>query len=101
MITAFTIGHTKSYNQGLLENPHLTKIGKTEDYDGGWVWKTVEEAQAFIWSQDFLKIDWGDGKPRDPENFSVFGLILSSWEDTYLINEQRHLLCDAKLFRLE
>lgn len=102
MIIAFTIGHTRSYDQGLLENPQLTKLGKTEDYNGGWVWKNVEEAWSFIWSQDFLKVDWGDGKPRNPENFSVFGLMFSSWEeDTYLINDQIHLLHDAQLFRLE
>lgn len=71
----FTIGNTKNYTKALNENPpeSCIKIGRTEDYQGGWVWLTKEEAQNFIDSEDFPKIDWGDGKLRCPKDFQPFG----------------------------
>lgn len=103
---AYTIGCTKSYNEGFQTDPDMKKIGRSENYEGGCVWRTKEEAQAFIWSDEFLKIDWGDGKPRYPENFSVYGLILSSWEedvDSIRRDDNKYhlLLNDSKLFKLE
>ena len=55
---AFTIGNYKSYDRTLAEyqaDPSLptpAKLGRQDDYEGGWVWATQEEAQAFIDSHD-------------------------------------------------
>jgi hypothetical protein len=102
-VIAYTIGHTKSYNQALKEDPNdCFKVGRTFDYQGGWVWKTKEEAQAFIVSEDFLKVDWGDCKPRDPKNFSVYGLVLANgWDKDVIEEEHNYLLHDSKFFSLE
>ena len=83
MIVAYTIGNTKSYDEALVSDPyHCQKIGKKHDYDGGWIWKTAEEAEAFIHSEEFLKIDWGDGKARTPNKFSVYKVMLvHGWDD--------------------
>ncbi len=100
---AYTIGSTQNYNLAIQQDPNVTKIGRTLDYKGGWVWRTKEEASSFIQSVDFNKVDWEDGLPRDPKNFSVYGLKLSSWEeDVYFSDEdkQNYLLHDAKLFIL-
>jgi len=43
-IIAFTVGRTTNYERGL----HMRKVGRTEDYDGGCVFRTIPEAQAFI-----------------------------------------------------
>lgn len=95
---AFTIGHTGSYTKALTQPP-VTKIGRTEDYPGGAAFRTVEEAKAFLHSETWDTIDWGDGKPRDAKNFSVYSLTLpGSWEEsTYqLPGEEFHCLsCDA------
>lgn len=50
---AYTIGAEKSYDEALAdkENP-VHKIGRRPDFDppyeGGWVWRTVEEALEFL-----------------------------------------------------
>jgi hypothetical protein len=103
MTIAFTIGSTKNYIESITNNTSAKKLGKSEDYLGGWVWKTREEAEQFIRSNQFLKTDWGDGKLRDPNCFSVFGLLINDWDsDTYKSTEdgQYHLLIDAKLFMI-
>ncbi len=47
MNLAFTIGNRSSYDRALTEGP-VSKLGRSADYEGGWVWRTSEEAQAFI-----------------------------------------------------
>lgn len=51
-VIAFTIGNTESYERGLQEAQQtrkpLLKIGRTDDYDGGAVFRTPDDAQAFI-----------------------------------------------------
>ncbi len=47
MKTAYTIGRTMSYDQALNEGP-VYKTGARDDYFGGWVWKTVQEAEDFL-----------------------------------------------------
>lgn len=49
---AFTIGYAASYDKA-LETPPVHKLGKGSDpgdpdYPGGWVWRAVEDAQAFL-----------------------------------------------------
>lgn len=98
---AYTLGHTKSYDQVLIDDPeNCRKIGKTADYEGGWVWQTVADARKFLWSEDFLRVDWGDDIPRPPEKFSVYKILLpNGWElDTTTIPGRdgvHHLLVDS------
>lgn len=78
---AFTIGRTSGYDQALIEAEATgiirLKIGRQPDYSGGWVWRTREEAKAFI-NQGKIEIS---GVPQDPSTFSVYGLILpTSWD---------------------
>lgn len=40
----FTIGHKESYDQYFQEQSNPQKLGRTEDYTGGSVWLTIEEA---------------------------------------------------------
>lgn len=103
-IIAFTIGHTSSYDQALLDDPeNSNKIGIRDDYDGGWIWKSSQEAQSFINSKEFLNIDWGDGKIRDPEEFSVYKVILvNDCKDISPIvgkDNIYHLLIDSKFYK--
>lgn len=101
MIVAYTIGHTESYNKALSEDPeHCFKLGETEDYQGGWIWETAKEAAAFIFSEGFLAVDWGDGKSRDPKNFSVYKVQLyNGWDDVTKVPGKDgiyHLKIDSK-----
>jgi hypothetical protein len=100
---AYTIGNTKNYNQSLKENPPETclKVGRGEGYQGGWVWLTKEEAQSFIDSEDFLKVVWGDGKPRNPKDFQPYGLrLVNDFDDIVKENNQYFLLKDSQFFAL-
>jgi len=104
MIVVYTVGHTDSYDQLLLEKDNVNKMGKTETYPGGWVWKSSEDAAAFLKSPYWDAIDWGDGKSRDPSTFSVYCLQLpNNWEeDTYVSEEATKaganlLLIDVKI----
>jgi len=45
--TAYTIGFTKSYDQALANEKNVRKCGMRDDYPGGWVWKSFEEADNF------------------------------------------------------
>lgn len=82
MQVAYTLGHTASYNQSIESPKGATKLGSCEDYDGGWIWKTIKEADNFRKSDKFLKINWGDDTPRPPEKFSVFEVhLINGWQD--------------------
>lgn len=102
MITAYTIGHTESYYNVLKSAPNdAYKMGKREGtYDGGWIWKTAEEAKAFIDSHVFLKVEWGDNKPRAAKDFSVFKVeLINGWDDVSPVPGEDgvyHLLVDSK-----
>lgn len=82
--TAYTVGAEAAYDQNLIDYPEDggSKLGQTEDYEGGWVWKTPEEAKEFAATLD-------DGQP-----FAVYELKLpSGWEeDTYLASNNLHCL---------
>lgn len=50
---AYTIGNPKVYDKNLVKYCKFYKSGKNHGYDdksyeGGWVWKTIEEAKEFI-----------------------------------------------------
>ena len=101
---AFTIGNTKSYEEAFRNHPNdAFKLGKTDDYEGGFIWKTAAEAEDFIRSPAFLKIDWGDGRPRLPEDFSVFRVFLANgYEDISAVpNEDgaHYLLVNSRFDR--
>lgn len=78
--TAYTIGAAKSYDAALSsptpENP-ATKLGRRPDYEGGWVWRTPEDARLFLGALAFARAFPG----RDPKEFSVYLLELpTGWE---------------------
>ena len=99
----YTIGSTKSYQQAFEKEPFVYKIGRSNNYLGGWIWKSYEEAQQFINSDNFNNINWGDDLSRKPENFSVYGVTINNWEiDIYYSDEDHlyHLIDDALLHQL-
>jgi len=85
----YTIGHTESYRKALSENPSVNKKGQTETYPGGCVWRTPEEAKAFL---QFAGLD----------NYSVYE-IDADWATDTRENEDggawRDLLNDSKIIR--
>ncbi len=52
---AFTVGRAASYDAYLQDDPAPAKCGAYEGYDGGWVWRTEEQAQAFLASEAFAR----------------------------------------------
>lgn len=58
----FTIGYTESYERYFIEQKQPRKLGRTNDYVGGSVWRTFEEA-----------------KLNCPDSYSVYG-VLANWE---------------------
>jgi len=101
----YTIGNTKSYNESIKNNPETKKLGRSKNYSGGWVWKLKQDALDFLNSSIFAQIDWGDGKSRNPKDFSVYGIIVDSWEKNvseFPEEDSVHrLLVDSKLVMLE
>jgi hypothetical protein len=98
---AYTIGRTSGYDRALVENSETLKIGRQPDYQGGWVWQTREEAEAFL-SQGKIEIS---GVPQDHSTFSVYGLVLPTSWDTDVSKELDEcgvhmLLNDAKVVGL-
>lgn len=73
MKIAYTIGNFKNYDEALATNEIVTKLGRQEDYCGGCIWKTKEEAQAFIIADKIMI----DGTKRDNKKFAVYELSLS------------------------
>ncbi len=75
-INAYTIGHKASYDRDLKDRI-AHKVGRTEDYPGGWIWETREEAEAFLNKTNRMR-DFGQG----PRECDVYGLILpGTWEE--------------------
>ncbi len=73
---AYTIGNFNSYDKALSEG-EVKKLGKEGDYPGGCIWKTKEEAQAFIVADNIII----DGTKRDNKKFAVYELKLSGdWD---------------------
>lgn len=98
MRVAFTIGRTKTYDDELAKGEN-NKLGKTEDYPGGWVWKTGDEAYIFIRNQlKTIVPQW------NPDDFSVYALTLPTGWDADVSAEPgsdgvHNLLHDAKIIK--
>ena len=96
---AYTIGHTTSYDGGLLVGEQ-TKLGKDSkrDYPGGWVWKSAEEATQFI--EKKFALVWPERKPKD---FSVYLLQLpNGWaidvsKEPRVVDGVHNLINDATI----
>lgn len=96
---AYTIGNRKSYDLSFQRGEPLVKTGRRRDefpaYEGGWVWRTREAAEAFI--------------AATPLGFEpkVYGLRLpNGWDQDVSQQPDRldgvhRLLNDAPLFLLE
>jgi hypothetical protein len=67
--TAYTIGRTTVYERGIYTPGGVKKA------EGGWVWKTIQQAQYFIDNQmQQMEPSW------KPEDFSVYELCLpNNW----------------------
>ena len=92
--TAFTIGNHHSYDSALRRGDSPRKLGVRKDYEGGWVWRTEAEAQAFI---DSTELSF----PA-----KVYGLLLpSGWSEDVSVKPGEdgvhRLLNDAQLVSLE
>lgn len=61
-MTIYCVGLTKNYEQYFREQNPPYKKGRTDDYEGGSVWKTYSEADK-----------------NCPPGFSVYG-ILADWD---------------------
>ena len=78
---AYTIGHRASYDESLIRESVVMKIGRrlkeSPPYLGGSVWPTIEEAIAFIRDDNIII----DGMKRDACKFAVYEIILpTGWE---------------------
>ena len=94
MRRAYTIGARKPYTEALQQESAVYKIGARPDdrppYTGGWVWRTFEEATAFI-ERSSLSFD-----------AAVFELLLPSGWDSDVSSEVEvdgvhRLLHDAQI----
>lgn len=88
----YTIGNTKNYNTYLKEIPNLKKKGRDRDYQGGSVFKTLEDAENYL---DDLELN---------NEYSVYG-VEADWDkdtDTSLDGSTRYrdLLIDSKIIKI-
>jgi len=83
----YTIGRTAAYEKNFIDLPIVEKLGRTDDYPGGCVWKTREEAEKYC---------QGD--------YSVYG-VDADWEkdtEASIVNNGCHdLLKTSKLIKLK
>lgn len=88
----YTIGRKSVYDLHIEHNPQAMKIGRSDDYPGGSVWRTPEEARQYL----------ADENLDDLDDFDVYG-VEADWEkDTEPSNggPWHDLLRDARLVRL-
>lgn len=86
---AFTIGYKSSYDESLEKDKIVTKVGKSDDYDGGCCVKTFEEAKEFA-------IKYGK---EGNKVYDVYGLIFDidaiiEDKNTVLVTEMERALKD-------
>jgi len=84
----YTIGNTESYMRLFATHDRPRKTGRNDDYPGGSVWQTREEAQAHA-----------DSRP----GYSVFG-VLADWDfntEPSAMGDWNDLLVNAELVVLE
>lgn len=103
---AYTIGRTTSYEKAIREPGGTKKLGRRPNddppYDGGWVWPTIEQANAF--RTGLMEINLPSWKAKD---FSVYELDLPNGWDVDVSQElvapetaangARFLLNDAQI----
>jgi hypothetical protein len=96
---AFTIGHTRSYNQAMKEPSGCWKLGRKEKceeypegYEGGCTWLSWEEADRFR-REHLHRFEW------NPNDFSVYSLDLSDEDISEEISDNGYyyLLKDSKI----
>lgn len=98
---AYTVGYRPTYDDSLAGEDPPTKLGRTGDYQGGWVWRNAQEAQHFLGSAHFRRAF----PARDPGTFGVYVLELpGSWEqcvgqDPDPGDGVHRLLQDARILR--
>lgn len=82
----FTIGRTESYDQNIASQENCQKKGKDQNYCGGSVWRTYEEALEYV-----------------VEGYSVYGVV-ADWDKDTEENQEggnwHNLLKDAKLIKI-
>lgn len=102
---AYTVGLASSYEKAIDEmatkGEKVQKTGRMpeDDYEGGWIWRTREEAQAKIDDPESEK--WTQGK-----TFNVYGVVLTgTWEtdtspEVYEDGVHRLWITSKEVFRL-
>ncbi len=102
---AYTIGNKSSYDHSLAINvpPNFVKkIGKIKGYDGGWCWKTYQDALNY--KNSHSEVDLGEDGKMDMGLFDIYRLELQNgWEEDVALDksgEYHTLLRDAKIFAL-
>ena len=97
---AYTVGKTDVYDPHIANSPNAKKIGKRDDYLGGWVWSNYNEAQQF--ADDLTSGGWAEHLLPEG-HYSVYEIRLpkSFEKDTYLPENDTilALLHDAKIIR--
>lgn len=84
----FTIGHTESYDTGLIDyGLAFRKLGKNENYIGGIVFRTIRDADDYL----------SDNKL---DTFSIYSLDCSE-EDLYKVGEFYHLCKSVRIVKKE
>lgn len=94
---AYTIGNKKNYDK-LISSQDTFKVGKTDDYKGGIIFLSKQKALDFLSRKDFNQFNFGDNKPKDPNNFDIYCIEINSINDLYFEEENYYLLYDRKLF---
>lgn len=100
---AYTIGNKHSYDASLATEvgPAFTKkIGKRGDYEGGWCWRTYNEAKSY--KDSHSSVDLGEDGMMPMEACDIYRLRLpNGWnEDTFDSGEFHRLKNDARIFAL-
>jgi len=101
---AYTVGLVSSYEAAIDElaakGEKVKKTGRMpeDNYEGGWIWRTREEAQAFLGSEPAMwKVD---------REFKVYGVLLTgTWEtdvspEVYEDGVHRLWVTSKEVFRL-
>jgi len=88
----YTIGHAASYLEAIRQRGRIFKLGKTDQYPGGYAFETVKDAHR--------RID----EAYPVRGFAVFGLDVDWDRDTEPNREGgwwHNLLIDAKIIVLQ
>jgi hypothetical protein len=101
---AYTIGNKASYDHYIdnaIAPDFAKKIGKTDDYEGGWCWRTFADAAAYKASHS--EVDLGPDGKMSMDLCDIYRLRLPTGWDADTIHGDSGfdwLLHSARLFRL-